>query len=83
VAIKIDARLQEAAIVSAEEVHFGCAAQRLHIAVSTLSKQIAQLEEKLGAKLFERSSKGISLTGAGRAYVEHVRASLLQGVTPE
>lgn len=77
--IKIDIRLQEAAIVLAEELHFGRAAERLHIAVSTLSKQIAQLEEKLGATLFERNSKGVRLTESGRAYVEHVRGSVLQG----
>ncbi len=76
--IKIDSRLQEAAIVLAEELHFGRAAQRLHIAVSTLSKQIAQLEDKLGTKLFERNSKGVHLTEPGRVYVEHVRASFLQ-----
>lgn len=77
--IKIDARLQEAAIVLAEELHFGRAAQILHIAVSTLSKQIAQLEDKLGTKLFERSSKGVQLTEPGKAFVENARASLLQG----
>jgi DNA-binding transcriptional LysR family regulator len=46
----IDSRLQLAAIVLAEELHYGRAAQKLHIAVSTLSKQIALLEEKLGMK---------------------------------
>jgi len=73
----IDARLQLAAIELAEELHFGRAAQKLHIAVSTLSKQIALLEEKLGVTLFLRSSKGVELTDAGRAYVEEARASLL------
>lgn len=75
--LTIDSRLQLAAIVLAEELHFGLAAQKLHVAVSTLSKQIAQLEEKLGLKLFNRSSKGVELTDAGRAYVEETRSSLL------
>ena len=73
----IDTRLLMAAIVLAEELHYGRAAQRLHIAVSTLNKQIAQLEEKLGFTLFVRNSKGVELTEAGRAYVEEARASLL------
>ena len=75
--LTIDSRLQLAAIVLAEELHFGLAAQKLHVAISTLSKQIAQLEEKLGLKLFIRNSKGVELTDAGRAYVEETRASLL------
>ena len=73
----IDSRLLMAAIVLAEELHYGRAAQRLHIAVSTLSKQIAQLEEKLGFTLFLRNSKGVEITEAGRAYVEEARSSLL------
>lgn len=73
----IDSRLQLAAIVLAEELHYGRAAQKLHIAVSTLSKQIALLEEKLGMILFVRNSKVVELTDAGRAYVEEARASLL------
>ncbi len=73
----IDSRLQLAAIVLAEELHYGRAAQKLHIAVSTLSKQIALLEEKLGMILFVRNSKAVELTEAGRAYVEEARASLL------
>ena len=73
----IDSRLLLAAIVLAEELHYGRAAQKLHIAVSTLSKQIAQLEERLGFLLFVRNSKTVELTEAGRAYVEEARASLL------
>lgn len=73
----IDSRLQLAAIVLAEELHYGRAAQKIHIAVSTLSKQIALLEEKLGIILFVRNSKAVELTEAGRAYVQEARASLL------
>lgn len=72
----IDSRLQLAAIVLAEELRYGRAAQKLHIAVSTLSKQIALLEEKLGFILFVRNSKTVELTEAGRASVEEARASL-------
>ena len=75
--LKNDTKLMESVIALAEELHFGLAAQKLHVAISTLSKQIAQLEEKLGLKLFTRNSKGVELTDAGRAYVEETRASLL------
>jgi len=73
----IDTRLLMAAIVLAEELHYGHAAQKLHIAVSTLSKQIAQLEDRLGFILFVRNSKAVEMTEAGRAYVEEARTSLL------
>ena len=72
----IDSRLQLAAIVLAEELHYGRAAQKLDIAVSTLSKQIVLLEEKLGLILFVRNPKVVALTEAGRAYVAEARASL-------
>jgi DNA-binding transcriptional LysR family regulator len=72
----IDSRLQLAAIVLAEELHYGQAAQKLHIAVSTLSKQIVLLEEKLGMILFVRNPKVVALTEAGRVYIAEARASL-------
>ncbi|MEG2204747.1 MAG: LysR family transcriptional regulator, partial [Oscillospiraceae bacterium] len=42
--------------------HVGRAAERLHISQSPLSRQIAQLEERLGLTLFERSQQRIRLT---------------------
>ena len=75
--LAIDTRLLLAAIVLADELHYGHAAQKLHIAVSTLSKQIAQLEDQLGFILFIRNSRGVELTDAGRAYVAEARASML------
>ncbi len=53
-------------LVLAEELHFSRAAQRLAISQPPLSVAIRQLEEELGAQLFERTSKEVRLTAAGR-----------------
>lgn len=52
-------------LVLAEELHFSRAAQRLAISQPPLSVAIRQLEEELGAQLFERTSKEVRLTAAG------------------
>lgn len=53
-------------LVLAEELHFSRAAQRLAISQPPLSVAIRQLEEELGAQLFERTSKEVRLTAAGK-----------------
>jgi LysR family nitrogen assimilation transcriptional regulator len=52
------------------------ASARLHIAQPALGQQIAALERELGVQLFERSSRGMSLTEAGKVFLEHARQVL-------
>jgi len=56
----------------------GAAEKRLHTAQPSLSRQIRDLELEVGAKLLERRPRGISLTPAGRIFLDHARMALAQ-----
>jgi DNA-binding transcriptional LysR family regulator len=70
-------RLLQAAIAVAKDLNFSRAADRLHIGQSTLSKQIYELESQLGFRLFDRNHQTVTLTDAGRAFVEEAREAVL------
>lgn len=55
----------------AAERNFSRAAERLHMAQPPLSRQIQQLEQEVGATLFDRDARPMALTDAGRLFYEH------------
>ena len=59
-----------------EEQHYGRAARRLRVAQPALSRQIQDLEEELGFKLFERLPRGVKLSTAGKLFLEDARRIL-------
>ncbi len=63
-------------VAVAEEAHVGRAAERLGMAQPPLSRAIAQLERRLGADLFVRTPRGMSLTPAGETLLSEGRAAL-------
>lgn len=72
----MELRQLKAFVVVAEELHFGRAADRLHMAASPLSRQIRSLERELKAVLFRRTTRRVELTPAGRVLLERGRAIL-------
>jgi len=63
-------------VALSEEGSFTRAAQRVHIVQSGLSASIKELEQELGARLVERTTRKIAFTETGRQFVDHARATL-------
>ena len=69
----IELRLWRQFLAVAEELHFGRAAQRLHMTQPPLTQAIALLEAHLGIRLFDRTKRSVQLTVAGAALVPEAR----------
>jgi DNA-binding transcriptional LysR family regulator len=67
-------------VVVGEEQHYGRASRRLRVAQPALSRQIQDLEEEVGFKLFDRLPRGVKLSVAGRLFLEDARR-ILQAVS--
>jgi DNA-binding transcriptional LysR family regulator len=74
--VDLDTRLLRAFVAVAEELNFTRAAARLVLAQQALSAQVRQLETRLGQRLFDRTTRKVSLTPAGELLLPHARAVL-------
>ncbi|MGW0252047.1 LysR family transcriptional regulator [Nocardia goodfellowii] len=75
----MDLRSVECFLRVAETLHFGRAAEELHLSQPALSQRIRTLEREIGATLFERNRRGVRLTAAGRAFLVPAKAAVTQG----
>lgn len=76
----VELRLWRQFVAVAEELHFGRAAQRLHMTQPPLTQAIAQLERLLGTRLFDRTKRSVRLTDAGLAMLPAARELLARAL---
>lgn len=74
----IETRHLRCFLAVADTLHFGRAAEQLHLAQPAVSRTVRQLEREVGTELLTRSTRSVSLTPAGAEYAERARAVLTQ-----
>ena len=74
----MDMAQAEAFLAVAEELHFGRAAERLHVSQPRVSRLIVMLERQVGAKLFDRTSRRVTLTPLGEQFRDELGAAYTQ-----
>ncbi|MRD47321.1 LysR family transcriptional regulator [Caenimonas koreensis] len=72
----IELRLWRQFIAVAEELHFGRAAARMHMTQPPMTQAIANLEQQLGVRLFDRTKRSVQLTAAGHVLLPEARELL-------
>jgi DNA-binding transcriptional LysR family regulator len=71
--VSMHLRQLEYFLAVAEELNFSRAAQKLHVSQQPISTQIQKLEQELGVKLFHRTTREVSLTPSGEAFLKEIR----------
>jgi len=74
--INFDLQQLQAFVAVAEKGSFRAAADHIHLSAPALGRRIERLEELLGARLFQRSTRNVRLTRVGEAFLERARGAL-------
>lgn len=74
----MDTRELELFIVLAETLHFGQAAERMHLSASAISRSIQRMEQEVGQRLLDRDKRSVRLTGAGQSLLLYARQEVQQ-----